>query len=55
MKKKALKKLGLHRETLRSMDRREIEKAAGASFCPCSDSCDVGTDPTCVSCFTCTC
>ena len=55
MKKKLVKKLSINRETLGSLDRKQLPWIAGASFCPCSDSCDIETDPTCYSCFTCTC
>lgn len=40
MKKNARKKLGLHRETLCSMDRTALKGLAGATGSPCSDTCD---------------
>ena len=55
MKKKMLKKLSLNRETLGILEKKQLPWIAGASFCPCSDSCDEGSDPTCFSCHSCTC
>lgn len=52
MKKKAVKKLGLHRETLRSMDREGLKGLAGATGSPCSDTCD-DTYQSCASACTC--
>jgi hypothetical protein len=39
-KREGSKKLGLHRETLRSMDRTALKGLAGATGSPCSDTCD---------------
>jgi hypothetical protein len=50
--KKAEKKLGLHRETLRSMERAGLKDIAGATASPCSDTCD-DTYASCASACTC--
>ena len=45
MKKNSLKKITLHRETLRQLDDRQMQKAAGgdptngAGTCFCTDTC----------------
>jgi hypothetical protein len=52
MKKKVVKKLGLHRETLRAMDRAGLKGLAGATGSPCTDTCD-DTYASCVSACTC--
>jgi hypothetical protein len=52
MKKKAVKKLGLHRETLRSMQQTDLKGLAGATGSPCSDTCD-DTYASCASACSC--
>ena len=55
MKKTAVKRLSLNRETLGLLERRDLGEILGATTDPCSASCDTYSDPTCGSCFTCTC
>jgi hypothetical protein len=52
MKKKAVKKLGLHRETLCTMQRTDLKGLAGATGSPCSDTCD-DTYASCASACSC--
>jgi len=52
MKKNARRKLGLHRETLGSLDRTVLKGLAGATGSPCSDTCD-DTYASCASACSC--
>jgi len=53
MKKKTSKRLSLHRETLATLEKDQIQQADGAGPCHASGSCPpppTADDPTCIIC-----